>query len=1002
MASKIQGIVVEIGGDTTKLGDALKKVNQQSKSLQTELKGVNTLLKMDPSNVTLLKQKQDLLNKSIAECKEKLNTLKSTQAQVQEQFDKGKITEEQYRDFQREIEATESKLKSLKNEAKEFGSVMSQQFENVGKKVSEVGDKISSAGKKLTVVSAGASAALAGISKNAIDFESAFIGVTKTVDATDEELEKIREGIFDLSESTASSAVDIAAVAEAAGQLGIKTENIIGFSESIVKLGDSTNLTADEAATQLAKFANIMQMSQQNFDKLGSSIVDLGNNFATTEADIVAMAMRLAGAGKQVGLSEGEVLGLATALSSVGIEAEMGGSAISKAMVKMQNAVENGGEKLDDLKKKTGMSLRELELLASNSSMDFKFLCNDIGMTSTEVKNLITAGTNLEDFASVSGMSAEEFKKAWKEDASGALSAFVQGLGNAEEKGESAITMLTDMGLTEVRLRDSLLRAANSGSLFNDAIETGTKAWDENIALTNEATKRYASTESKISQLKSTITELCVKLGETLLPIIQSIVAALSKFVNWLTNLSPTMQKVILVVVGLLAVIGPLLLTIGKFVFAIGSIIQYGPKILGLFTKLKTALLAVKTAITAVFTAMAANPITIVIAIIGALIAAFVLLWNKCEGFRNFWINLWEKIKSTFMTIIENIKTGISNFLIVLGNIKDWIKTNVLAPIWNSIQEFLATVRTIVEWINLNVIQPILSVVVPIVQKISEITLKIWEIITVLFGVLCQWVYNNVIFPLINIIKNFVNSVKEFIQNIWNKIVEIFSLVAGWISARFTEAKNAIINAFSPVIQWFSDRWNDIKNIFSGVGYFFSNVFYSAVEGIKGVFNGIRTFFSNLWRDIKGIFSNVGTSIATGIGDSFKNILNSVLGFIQNKINSFINSINNAITTINNIPGVNISKISKLQLPKFKNGKDYIPYDNYLALLHKGERVLTAEENKEYNKNKFGDGKNIVTENNHTTNLNIENFHNNREQDIQGLAEELEFYRLKYANAKGG
>ena len=114
----------------------------------------------------------------------------------------------------------------------------------------------------------------------------------------------------------------------------------------MIDLGNSTNLSSEDAASQLAKFANITEMSQKDFDKLGSSIVDLGNNFATTEADIVDMAMRLAGAGHQVGMSEGQILGLATALSSVGIEAEMGGSAMSKAMVKMQNAVELGGGKL--------------------------------------------------------------------------------------------------------------------------------------------------------------------------------------------------------------------------------------------------------------------------------------------------------------------------------------------------------------------------------------------------------------------------------------------------------------------------------------------------------------------------------------------------------------------------------------------------------------------------------------------------------------------------------
>lgn len=179
------------------------------------------------------------------------------------------------------------------------------------------------------------------------------------------------------------------------------------------------------------------------------------------------------------------------------------------------------------------MSLRELELSAANDSMGFKSLCDSIGMTSTEVKQLITAGTNLEDFASISGMSAEQFKKAWKDDATSALTSFIKGLGDAENKGESAITMLSEMGLTEVRLRDSLLRAANAGNLFNSAIETGTKAWGENVALTNEANKRYETTESKLKTTINKLKDFGTTLGNKLLPSVNRILDGSDK---WLKN----------------------------------------------------------------------------------------------------------------------------------------------------------------------------------------------------------------------------------------------------------------------------------------------------------------------------------------------------------------------------------------------------------------------------------------------------------------------------------
>ena len=164
--------------------------------------------------------------------------------------------------------------------------------------------------------------------KTSIDFESAFAGVIKTVDATEEELAQLRQGILDMSEELPASANEIAKVAEAAGQLGIKTENILDFTRTMIDLGESTNLSAEQAATALARFANITQMPQDEFDKLGSVIVDLGNNLATTEAEIVEMGERLAGVGKQTGMSEAEIMAIAGALSSVGESAEAGGSAL--------------------------------------------------------------------------------------------------------------------------------------------------------------------------------------------------------------------------------------------------------------------------------------------------------------------------------------------------------------------------------------------------------------------------------------------------------------------------------------------------------------------------------------------------------------------------------------------------------------------------------------------------------------------------------------------------
>ena len=550
----------------------LQEVNLELNKNYNQFKLTQAQWDKSTTSTQKLREEQEYLKNAYEIQEDKVKTLKMQLSDLENAENKNTTAIKKKRN---ELTSAEVKLETYNKRIKEIESQLNntgKKIEEFGTKIENSGKKIESAGKKMSALSTATATALIASAKTAIDFESAFTGVEKTVDGTAEQMEELKQGIRDMAKEIPSSTTEISAVAEAAGQLGIKTENILSFSKAMIDLGNSTNLTASEAASQLAKFANIMNMSQTDFDKLGSSIVDLGNHFATTEADIVDMSMRLAGAGKQVGLSEGQVLGLATALSSVGIEAEMGGSAISKAMVKMQNAVEMGGIKLDDVLKKTKMSLRDLELLSANNSADFKALANDIGMTSTELKQLITAGTNLEDFAKISEMTAEQFQKAWKEDAAGALAEFIKGLGNAEDKGESAITMLSEMGLTEVRLRDSLLRAANAGDLFNNAIETGTKAWEDNTALTNEANKRYDTLKSKITIAVNKLKDMAITLGNKLMPTIEKLVNGFEEWIQKFENLSDEQVDMIVNIGLIVAAIGPLLTIVGKLTSTIGGV----------------------------------------------------------------------------------------------------------------------------------------------------------------------------------------------------------------------------------------------------------------------------------------------------------------------------------------------------------------------------------------------------------------------------------------------
>lgn len=354
------------------------------------------------------------------------------------------------------------------------------------------------------------------------DFESAFAGVIKTVDATDQQLADLEEGLREMAKNMPMTAVELSNIAEAAGQLGIETENIEEFTKVMADLSVATNLTSEDAASQFAKFANITGMAQTEFSNLGSSVVALGNNFATTEADIVAMAMRLAGAGKQVGMTEADIMGMATALSSVGIEAEAGGSAMSKVMVNMQLAVEKGQDAWKDMREvaeMAGMSLEHVISTVNVGGKSLNTLGQKTGHTARELKNMAKqareAQGDLASWATVADMTSEQFVKAFKEDAAGAISSFIIGLSDTERMGQSAILTLDEMDIKEVRLRDTLLRGAGASELFADALTMANDAFEENTALVKEAEQRYRTFESKVDMVGNRINDAGITLYQS-------------------------------------------------------------------------------------------------------------------------------------------------------------------------------------------------------------------------------------------------------------------------------------------------------------------------------------------------------------------------------------------------------------------------------------------------------------------------------------------------------
>lgn len=413
--------------------------------------------------------------------------------------------------------AREAALAQLKVD-KSFTGTM----KTMGKGIDKIWDgsvkAVKATAAAVTAASAAAAAAGALVINAGSDFESAFAGVKKTVDGTDEQLNRLESDIRRMAKNKPQTAVELSEIAEAAGQLGIETDNIAEFTDTVADLKEATNL-GDEGASQMAQFANITSMSQKDFDRLGSTIVDLGNHMATTEQDIMSMGMRLAGAGTQIGMTQADIMGFSAALSSVGVEAEMGGSALSKTMVNMQLAVEKGADpwkELQGIANQTGRSLADVINTVTVGGNGIKKLGEQVGMTSAELKKMKKSADDsqaeLESYAEVAGKTTEEFAELFKSNPAQALSEFVAGIGNVERNGKSAIMVLDDMGITEVRQRDALLRAASASDLFQRSLDMANQAFEDNVALTNEAEQRYITFESRLGMVKNRVTDVGISL----------------------------------------------------------------------------------------------------------------------------------------------------------------------------------------------------------------------------------------------------------------------------------------------------------------------------------------------------------------------------------------------------------------------------------------------------------------------------------------------------------
>lgn len=650
---------------------SLNLVNAALRENYQNFKLVQSQWDSSTSSTQKLKSKLDYLNNAYDIQQDKVTTLRKQLEELENAENKDEVAIQKKKAA---LAQAETSLQKYKNQIDETTSKLktgSQRIEEYATKVKGAGEKIEKAGKKMSAFSSASVAALAASAAAAIEFESSFTGVEKTVDATDEQFEKMKKQVREMAKEIPATTTEINGVAEAAGQLGIKAEDIMSFTRVMIDLGNSTNLTADEAATSLAKFANVTKMSADNYSNLGSVVVALGNNFATTERDIVEMSTRLAATGELTGLTQAQIMALATAMSSVGIEAEAGGSAMSKLLKIIQLAVETGTSKMNDLTtrvKQYGYSISDVEKAVYKGGNTLKTFAGKVGMSSKELKGLFKeaqdSANGLEDFASVANMSSAEFAKAFKENAVGALSAFLGGLNDTERNGRSAIAILDDMGLTEVRLSNTILSLANASGVMNDAVDLANKSWNENNALTNEANKRYETLKSKLQIALQKIMDMGITLGNKLMPKIESIIGTIGNWINKFNDLNDEQVNAIVNIGLVIAALGPAISIIGKFTTVIGgSISAFGMfkeainVAMGAATSAKTSVNMLATVFSAI-----TGPIGLACTAIAAGITVIALTSNKAAKEAEEDFNTMGNAATDFLTGIDNAKSHLNEF----------------------------------------------------------------------------------------------------------------------------------------------------------------------------------------------------------------------------------------------------------------------------------------------------------------------------------------------------
>ncbi|MDU0439427.1 phage tail tape measure protein [Staphylococcus haemolyticus] len=711
--------------------------------------------------------------------------------------------------------------------------------------------------------------------KSSIDWEQALAGVAKTTNMSGSELNKMGNEITKMSNTMPFAATEIAGVAEAAGQLGIKKQDITSFTRTMMNLGVATNLTADEAATEFARFANAANMPIKDVDRLGSTVVALGNNTATTEKEIVEMAQRLAGAGAQAGFSSDEIMSVSAAMSSVGIEAEAGGTAMTQIWNKMTKAVAEGGDTLDS-------------------------------------------------FAKTAGVSGKEFAQIWENNPSKALSMFVKGLGETEGGAKGVLKALDDVGIKGIREADTIRRMANNHQVLDKALKTGSEGWKENSALTNEANIRYETMGSKLKMLKNTFINFARTIGDAVAPIVSFLADKLTGLFEHLQGTSNATKIAIAAFTLLGAAIPPLIVATGVLAHSIVSISEAmtllnatkgGAKFFSLFDGgIKGILPKIGQLLTKIpligglMTALT-GPIGIAVAAIAAIGVAFVVAYKKSETFRNIVNAVINPVKNAFVGLWDIIKQfGAGIKAVFSGNTGEGL--NIFKKILpdEAARQFTSTLLMIRGAYNdfVNFIKSISMAVGAYFKAFwkenGNSIIAAFQIVKATVSIVLNTLYNAIIKPILGAIKTsfsiVFNGIKQIVINVFTSIRMV---VQGGLNVI-----RGIINIFKGLFTGdFSLMWQGIKQVFSGALQVIAGILRFALGNLVIIAKTLGALLINAFRAIWTVIKNVITlsvrvsvTVVKALFTGMKNAVIAIFTGLKNLSIAIWNGLKNGVIAI--------------------------------------------------------------------------------------------------------